>query len=176
MHPSEKHHIMHDTFTQCDLNGNLRCVVRNERNWFTVTNIKICARSMGLQAVCLLYVTTCMPDWRYSTRLEGMNARVPVASVRPRKPETLRNSAFRTHTIVQLPRIRNLHNVYVYKCLFVWCRETHRCVPLNVSTLDDDLTVTEVITDAFQRAPTEYRNYADGVIIFATRLLRSILN
>lgn len=41
---------------------------------------------------------------------------------------------------------------------------------------DDGLTATKVITDAFQGAPTEYRNYADAVIIFATRLLGSILN
>jgi len=77
-----------------------------------------------------------------------------------------------SRTIVQLPRIQHLHNVYKpiarrrNRHNAAQCRHPHT----------DGLTATEVITDAFQGAPTEYRNYADGVIIFATRLLGSILN
>lgn len=80
-----------------------------------------------------------------------------------------------SRTLVQLPRIQHLHNVYK-RLSYPTTKPPQRRSMSPPSRDDDGLTATEVITDAFQGAPTEYRNYADGVIIFATRLLGSILN
>lgn len=64
-----------------------------------------------------------------STRLwyEGFVLRGPT-----RKPKAMRNSAFRARTIVQLPRIQHLHNVY--KRLSASDAETAATL-LNVATL-----------------------------------------